>query len=155
MPDSPNFDLQAAHKFFSANCFNQAWDLIDKPERTLDEDEQMIRLGLASLYHWTQRPDCTAKNLSIGYWQISRIYSLATRLQDAILYGKLCLKVSQEAELPPFYLGYAYEALARAEAKGGNKARMNDYLAQANQFAQQVSDLESKEALLNDLDTIR
>jgi hypothetical protein len=155
MPDSPNFDLQAAHKFFSANCFNQAWDLIDKPERTLDEDEQMIRLGLASLYHWTQRPDCTAKNLSIGYWQISRIYSLATRLQDAILYGKLCLKVSQEADLPPFYLGYAYEALARAEAKGGNKARMNDYLAQANRFAQQVSDLESKEALLNDLDTIR
>lgn len=155
MPDSPNFDLQAAHKFFSANCFNQAWDLIDKAERTPDEDEQMIRLGLASMYHWSQRTDCTPNNLSIGYWQVSRIYALLSQVENARHYGKLCLKVSQEADLPPFYLGYANEALARAEAIAGDKSRMNDYLAQANQAAQQISDLESKEALLNDLDTIR
>jgi hypothetical protein len=31
---SANFDLAAAHKYFSAHCFNAAWDLIEKKDRT-------------------------------------------------------------------------------------------------------------------------
>ena len=33
MSEQPGFDLQAAHRYFSAACFNQAWDLIDKADR--------------------------------------------------------------------------------------------------------------------------
>ena len=69
MAKEPEFDLQVAHRYFSATCFNQAWELIDKPERTAEEDEAMVQLSLASTWHWTQREDCTPANLSIGYWQ--------------------------------------------------------------------------------------
>ncbi len=51
MVKEPDFDLQAAHKFFSVTCFNQTWDLMDKAERTAEEDEEMLRLSLASHYH--------------------------------------------------------------------------------------------------------
>src|ERR1700687_1872237 len=64
-----------AHRFFSAHCFNRAWDLIRKSNRTTIECEQMLQLSQASLWHWTQRSDCTPKNLSIGNWQLSRIYA--------------------------------------------------------------------------------
>ena len=51
----PDFDSAKAHQFFSAHCFNSAWELIDKPERTPEENEQMIQRTMASLWHWTQR----------------------------------------------------------------------------------------------------
>ena len=63
MSDKPELDQELAHKFFAANCFNKAWELIDKPDRTPEDDEQMIRLVHASIYHWTQRPDCTRQEL--------------------------------------------------------------------------------------------
>ena len=73
---SPDFDLDAAHRHFSAACFNGVWELIDKPSRSPDEDRLMVSMCHASLYHWQQRPDCTSRSFSIGYWQLSRVYAL-------------------------------------------------------------------------------
>ncbi len=64
------------HRYFSAQCFNRAWELIRRIDRTELESEQMLLLAQASLWHWTQRPDCTPRNLSIGYWQLSRVFAL-------------------------------------------------------------------------------
>lgn len=152
MAKSPEFSLEAAHKFFSAECFNKAWELIEKPHRTPEENEQMIRLNHASLWHWTQRPDCTKRNLSIGYWQAARIYTVLGQGDNARWYGRLCLEVSV-AE-PPFYRAYAFEALARAETIAGNKQNAREYLAQARDLAKQVSEAEERKALLADLAAI-
>lgn len=38
MSNEASFDAAAAHRYFAAECFNQAWDLISKPDRTPDED---------------------------------------------------------------------------------------------------------------------
>lgn len=154
MSDKPTFDTVAAHRYFSALCFNQAWDLLDKAGRTLEEDEQMIRLGLASTWHWTQRGDCTATNMSAGYWQTSRIYATVGQADNARRYAQLCLEVSQTEGVAPFYLGYAYEALARAESVAGNRAKALEYLQQARDVADTVPDPESRSWLVADLDSI-
>ena len=54
MPKRPDFELPAAHKYFAAQCFNAAWDLIEKSDRSPEEDEQMIQLTQTSNWHWTQ-----------------------------------------------------------------------------------------------------
>jgi hypothetical protein len=59
MADEVHFDLVAAHKHFSARCFNRAWDLIEKPDRTEAEERLMEVLSHASIFHWISRPDCT------------------------------------------------------------------------------------------------
>ena len=154
MPKKHDFELQAAHKYFSAHCFNAAWDLIDKPDRTPEEDQQMIQLNHASMWHWTQRDDFTRKNASIGYWQASRIYALIGEADNARKYGQLCLEVSDSDELEPFYLGYAYEALARAESVAGNKEDINQYLKKAREAARRVKKSDNRKWLEDDLDTI-
>lgn len=107
MADKPDFDLSAAHRYFSAHCFNQAWELIEKAERTPDEDEQMIRLSLAATWHWTQRSDCTPTHLSVGYWQAARIYAILGQAENARRYAQMCLEASQAPGVEPFYLAYA------------------------------------------------
>ena len=155
MSEGPGFDLQAAHRYFSAACFNKAWDLIDQAVRSPAEDEAMLRLSLASAWHWTQRPDCAPSNLSVAYWQTSRIYAILGQADNARRYGQLSLEQCQHEGVLPFYLGYAYEALARAEMAAGNAPKTQEYLAQAHEAAERMTDEEAKKMLLDDLATIR
>ena len=155
MAKRTEFDIGAAHKHFSVVCFNKAWELIEKSDRTEDEDEQMIRLTISSHWHWTQREDYGPKNASIAYWQTSRVYSVLGLGDEARHYGQRCLEVSKNEELPPFFLGYAYEALARAEAVSANQSKMDEYLNLMNQIVEKIKDSDEKKMLLDDMATIR
>jgi hypothetical protein len=114
----------------------------------------MIRLSLASTWHWKQRDDCTQVNLSVSFWQTSRIYSILEQVDNARRYARLCLNASQGEDVAQFYLGYAYEALARAESLVVNTAQMEQYLNQARNIAAAMSDSDEKEMLLDDLAAI-
>ena len=153
MAKKPDFDLTAAHKFFSIHCFNKAWDLIDQPSRTPEEDEEMIRLSFASAWHWKQRDDCTQVNLSVSFWQTSRIYSILGQVDNARRYARLCLDASLGEDVAQFYLGCAYEAMARAESLVGD-TQVEQYLEKARNIAAAMSDSEEKQMLLDDLAAI-
>ena len=155
MTKPTEFDRLAAHRYFSVECFNRAWDLMDKTQRTSDEDEEMLRLSLASTWHWTQRQDCTSTNLSVGYWQTARIYALMGQVENARRFGKLSLNASQEEGAELFALGYAYEALARAEMIAGEREPMEAYLEQARGVCERITDEEDRQQLLQDLKTIK
>ena len=150
----PGFDVAQAHKFFSADCFNNTWGLIDKANRTPEEDEQMLLLAMASVWHWTKREDHTPTNLSVGFWQVSRVHALRRNPDEARRYGLLALESAKQGEADAFTLGYAYEALARAESVAGNAKKTAEYLSDAQQAADQVEDQEAKSWLLDDLKTI-
>ena len=154
MAAKSDLDQKAAHKYFSANCFNKAWDLIDKPDRTPEEDEEMIRLSLASHYHWTQRDDYSLTSASVGHWQTSRIYAILGLAENARRYGQLCLEASRAEDVLPFYLGYAFEALARAEAVAGDRDKSEEFISEAKAAAEKVKKSEDRKALLDDLRTI-
>ncbi len=154
MSKKPDFDLQLAHKYFSAECFNRAWNYIDKPNLSREEADVMLSLCLASLWHWSQRKDCTSTNLSIGYWQVSRVFALLRQADNARHYAELCLEISKKDGVGPFYLGYAYEALARSESVAGNWEEKDAVLSQARQLASTLPDPEDRKQLMKDLNTI-
>jgi hypothetical protein len=152
MSDKPDFDLATVHRYFSATCFNKTWEFIDKPSRTPEEDMEMLQTSMASLWHWSQREDATPQNLSVGNWQVSRVYALLGQADNARRYAGSALKYAEGQ--PPFYLGFAYEALARAEMVAGDKAKMSEYLEKAYMLAEDVEDEEDREVLMGDLKTI-
>jgi hypothetical protein len=154
MADTPNFDIQQAHKFFSADCFNKAWEYIDKDgNRSTEENMEMLHTAIASVWHWTQREDVTPQTLSIGYWQIARVYCLIKQPNNARRYGLLSLQHAKE--LSPFLKGYAYETLARAEMLANKRFIMKEYLAKAHEMLEQVEDEEDRQTLAQDLESIR
>ncbi len=147
--DVPSFDVSEAHRYFSADCFNKAWELIEKTNRTPAEDEEMIRLNQTSLWHWTQRDDCKGTNISIGYWQASRIHAILGRAEEARRYGQLCLEHSRQES--PFLQAYANEALMRAAIAAGDSAAASQYRIEALRLAADVTDSEERDLILNDL----
>ncbi len=153
MSDKPDFDSAAVHRYFSAMCFNKTWEFIDNPHRTSDEELAMLQTAMASLWHWTQREDATPQNLSVGNWQVSRVYCLLGQADNARRYAEVSLKLAEGHE--PFYAAFAYEALARAEMVAGNKAKMQEYLKKALALAEKVEDEEDKQVLMADLGSIK
>ena len=154
MSEAPDFDVVAVHKYFSAECFNRTWGLLDKAERTPQENQDMVLLSLASLWHWTERDDCSDTNMSIGYWQASRVYATIGLPGEARRYGQLCLGASEQPGVLPFYLGYAYEALARAEHAAGDPAKAREHLAESRRIAEGLPNPDAKKQLLADLDKL-
>jgi hypothetical protein len=150
--DSAAFDPLPAHRYFSASCFNKTWALLDKKERTGADNEQMLLLALASLWHWTQRPDCTRRNLSVGNYLLSRVYATLGDAGNASLHAAKCLLLSDGEE--PFYSASAHEAAARAARLGGNDEAAASHLAEARRLAALVSDAADRTQLEEDLDSI-
>lgn len=153
MKEAPDFDVAAAHKYFAADCFNKAWDLIENPVRTPDDNRLMVALNQASIFHWLNRSDCDNKRLTIGYWQASRIQSLLGNASEALLHAEVCLNYSSGLE--PFHVGYAYEALARAVALAGENERAAEYRLKAEAQAALVTNSESRALLVKDLAELR
>jgi hypothetical protein len=151
--DFSEADRAAAHRRFSAECFNRTWELIDKADRTAVDDEQMLLCALASLWHWTQRADCSDQNLSIGYWQASRVYSLLGQADNARRFADTCLKRS--SALPPFFLAYAHEALAHAAMIAGDKLLLDAHASAARKLAAEIEDPAEREMLERDLEQLR
>ncbi len=148
----PTFDVDAAHRYFAAHCFNAAWDLIEKKDRTADDDRMMVALNQASLYHWRQRDDCNDERLSVGYWQASRIQAILGNAPEALRHAEVCL--GHSGALPPFFLAYAHEALARACSVAGDSLTAREHLDTARALAGKVGKREDRELLLADLQAL-
>lgn len=153
MAKAPEFDVPASHSYFSTHCFNKAWELIDKTDRTPEDERLMVALNQASIYHWLQRDDCNNQRLSVGYWQASRIQALRGNATEALRLAEVCLSYS--GELAPFYLGYAHEALARAHKLAANAVDAASHLSSAQRLAAKVGDKDERELLVADLDQLK
>jgi hypothetical protein len=155
MISSSSVDQQTAHRFFSVNCFTKTWELMGQPNRTPDEDESMVLQAVTSYWHWTQRDDVTPTNLSVGLWQLSRVYSLVKNERSAQIFAQKCLDLSEKQGVEPFYIGYAHEAMARAALIRGDHDQAQRHLLLGLQELQKVSDAEDKHLLHSDLHEIQ
>ena len=151
---SEPFDPQPAHRVFSVDAFNSAWDLIEKADRSEADIEEMIALAQASAWHWSQREDVRPKNLSISAWQLARVYAEAGRYDEAERYANRSLEISKSGGVGPVFTGYAYEALARLARETDQLELRDEWLALARAEADKVEDPQDRNQLIRDLDEI-
>jgi tetratricopeptide (TPR) repeat protein len=130
------------HRQVAVDLFNHVWTLIETPDRTTAQDDEMLHAAHASRYHWglVGKP----VNLARGEWQCSRVYAMLGRGEPAIHHGRRCLEICQAEDLGDFDLAFAYEALARAHALAGDSEAAAKYLTQAVQAGTNIADQEDR-----------
>ena len=103
-----------------AELFNRTYALMEKANRTPDEDTEMLHCAHASAYHWAQVG--TAANRSRSEWQCSRVYAVLGWVEPALHHARRCLEIVQAHpdEMKDWDLPAAYEALARAHMVAGD-----------------------------------
>jgi GNAT superfamily N-acetyltransferase len=143
---------QRLHRKLAADLFNGTWTLLDKPDRTPDDDVLMIHMAHASAYHWLQAG--APENVARSHWQCARMYSVLGRPEPAVYHARLVLDVCERNHIGDMDLAFAYEALARAYAVAGDPAESARWLALARGASADIADDEDRELLLSDLATI-
>ncbi len=93
-------------------------------------------------------------NHAVAEWQVSRVYAVLDDAAAAEAHARTGLEIAEGAALGPFYLGYAFESLARAAAVAGDTAGRDAWLERARAAAEQVVDAEERALLVADLETI-
>lgn len=143
-------DAQIERKL-AAGLFNETWRLLDKPDRTAEENARMIHCAHASRFHWEAVGN--ARNRAVGEWQISRVYSVLVLAESALYHAKLCMELTEANGLNPFHRACAHEGMARALSLSDKAAARAHYQA-ARDLASSIEDREDRNILESDLLTI-
>lgn len=114
-----------AHQFFAIEAFNAAWELLDKADRTPEEDDEMLQRAFASRWHWgfVGGP----QQFATGDWQISRAAAMLGFGLLAEAYALRALAIAEAEGFTDWGLASIYEGVARAAAVNGNVALHAEY----------------------------
>lgn len=136
---------RAQHRTIGGDLFNYTWSHLAQKDRTKSETDEKLHAAHASRYHWGRAG--TPRNVSIGEWQISRVYSVLGRSEPALYHGRRALEIARRSSLGSFYVAYAYEAMVRAAAAAEESREKNRYLREAHRTGAAIRDRDDRRML--------
>lgn len=140
------------HRRLGVELYNGTWALIERRERTPDEDDEMLHRAHASAYHWLQAPHTTA-NRARSHWLCSRVYTVLGRAEPALHHARRCLELveSAPAEMEEWDLPGAYEAMARAHVAAGDASEAARYKSLGLKEVAKIPDEDDRKHIEADL----
>ncbi|MBH0164553.1 hypothetical protein IHV12_06460 [Fictibacillus sp. 7GRE50] len=145
--------LKEWHRKQAVDTFNKTWDLIEKKDRTKEDDLEMIHTAHASRFHWGQIGE--PLHFARGEWQLSRVYAILNMSESAMFHGKQSLELCLEHNITDFDLAFAYEAVSRAYSVKNDERSMQEYYDLAQRAGQQILKKEDKEYFISELNSIK
>ena len=151
-PVAPELDA-ASRRALAVGLFNYTWTLLENPDRSPAQDDEMLHAAHASRYHWGEIGEPV--NLARGEWQVSRVYAVLARAEPALYHARRCVDLNESIpEREDWELGSAYEAMARAHAVAGDTAGRDEWRAKAEAELGRIADDEDRRILEGDLATL-
>ncbi|MFL6127874.1 MAG: hypothetical protein ACJ73E_02270 [Mycobacteriales bacterium] len=133
----------------AADLFNLVWELLERPGRTVEEDDRMVHAAHASRHHWGQVGQPT--QLAVGEWQCARVYSVLGRAEPALHHARRCAEIAGGNEVPDWLVASSHEGLARAYAVAGDRDEARRERDLAHTVLQKVADPQEREVVESDL----
>jgi DNA-binding transcriptional MerR regulator len=150
-PAEPALSEEEERKI-AVRYFNAVWDLMEKEDRSVEEDDLMLHMAHASRYHWGQvgKPE----NLARGEWQCSRVYAVLRRPEPCLHHAQRVLDICLENGIGDWDIAFAYEALARGNAIAGDVEAAKVMTERALGAAEAIEEDEERKIVLADLESI-
>ena len=150
MVEEKKYTLDEAHRYFATSANGEAWDMMGMPNRTNQQDAQMIAAAYASYYHWQQSG--YAINMQRAEYLIARAYLEEENFEEACEHAKTCLQLTktQPTEMTEFDVAYAYEIYARVSAARGYPDTALEYFLKARLAGEKIPEKEDRDLFLSD-----
>ena len=142
----------ATRRRLAADLFNRTWTLLEIPDRSPAQVDEMIHTAHASRYHWGQVG--AAANLARGEWLCSRVYAVLGRAEPALWHARRCVAINDENGIRDWDIASAYEAMARALAVAGDLPGARDWAARARVACDAIAEDEDREPIAADIETL-
>ncbi len=123
--DSPDW-----HRAQGVEANNACWELISQPQRSEDEQEELLRRAYAAAYHWQRARASRPENEARASYMIAKALLLTGQPEASLRAADRTLGTCLEHGLVDFDLAYAHEARARAlHALGRSRAAADAWAA--------------------------
>ncbi len=128
--------------------------MMEKKERSPEEDAEMIRDVQAMRFHWYEVG--TPRNKAVSEWQTARVYSILGMPEPALYHAKRCMALSKAGGegFEDFHLPSAYEGLARACVTAGEVRTAANYLEKATKLAAKIRDSEDRKTISDQIASV-
>lgn len=139
-----------AHRQFAVQYHDKTWDLLEKKDRSRDENEMMLDYAHASLAHW--RAAGTAVHHQRGEWLLARVYTILGEGDLALYHAQRCRQVLETNKdvLTDFDFAFSNEALGRAYALRGEKPESKKYIELAQKAGDAIKEKGDREAFFDE-----
>ncbi len=132
--------------------FNETWDLLDKTDRTPEDDITMLHKAHTSCYLWRSAENPV--NNARGEWQVSHVYSILNMGVPALLHGKQSLGLCLDNGIGDLDLVFGYEAVARACSVLGNLDQAKENITKGLAACEAVTDENDRNYARGELENI-
>jgi hypothetical protein len=140
------------HRAFAVGQFNGCWELIDEPDRSPDQDLEMVLRAMTSRWHWSRIGG--AEEIAAGDWQVAHAASLVGWGDVAMTFASRNLAVADELGWSGWRLASAHEGMARAFATTGDRAARDRHVALAEEALASEPDVEDRDLIASQLATV-
>jgi hypothetical protein len=152
MADEP-LDAEAGwHRQVAVDTFNAAWELIELPSRSPEQDREMLGLAFTSRYHWGIVGG--DEQAMVGDWMIAHVASLLGFGDLAHGFASNALDVCRANGWADWRLASALEGMARAAAATGDDHARDRYASEARRVLATVDDKDDRELIASQLASI-
>jgi hypothetical protein len=145
-------EASSAHRAFAVAAFNGAWELIDLPARTPQQQRQMLMLAFASRWHWGEVG--TDENVVVSDWQVGHVAALAGEVGLARQFSEAAYDLARSAGLPDWLRASTAEGMARAYAVAGDRDGYERYAEEARTLVAALDNDEDRELITGQLASI-
>jgi len=147
------------HKKFGPDLYMRTWELMEKENRTPDENDEMIQCAHASLYHWTHLKghidDEKWRNaFAIGHSQISYAYLEVGNAERALYHAQRCLEYFEKYAAGGFPDAYGYDNLAKAYDLAGETEKRDEATRKAIEAGNKIEDENFRNSFFEELSTV-
>jgi hypothetical protein len=137
------------HRREAVTTNQRTWELLGQEDRSPDDDLALLDAAHASAYHW--RIAGSPLQWQRADWLLARVYCALGWGEQAMVYARRCMLLTEQEGLEGFDRAYAFEALARASAASGDTKRAVGYHEQAKALGETIEDPEDQAIFLADL----
>lgn len=136
----------------AAQLYGRCWELLESPERSADEDAELLTSAFASRHHWL--PVGGPEQWAVSDWMVARA-------AGAVGMGELAIRFAWRAHVavlgeggPDWLVASCVEGLARAYAVVGDVGERDRWLAEAARLTSLIVDDEDRTLIESQVATV-
>ena len=150
MADKPTPEEVALwQRRLASQANNRAWTLAEKPHRSPDEDEEMLQAAHAAMYFW--KIVGNPSNHAHAAQLLAHAYALLKIPEPAAHYLNKSLPHFGQGDGAPWEMAFFHAVAANVAFAQGNAAAHATHYAQAQTYAEQITDPETREMFASTL----
>jgi hypothetical protein len=117
----------------------ECWRLLEKSDRTPEEDRKMMAAAHANLEHWKKIGTFVEEQR--GNWLVARAYIQLGLIEPSLEFARRCMEITaaHHQELADYDRAFAKELAARAWALAGNLVRARAHYADAQMLGETIN----------------